>query len=161
RAHASTGPSGVVGRGSLAHCNSRLPRGVEDYSAVIFGPRLRNVGRIHSGSKLRRRRCSMHPSRREKGRPRAFTLIELLVVISIIGLLMALLLPAVQSAREAGRRAQCVNNLKQLGAALHNYEGTHHAFPSGYVSDFRPDGADTGPGWGWAAMLLPQIEQKP
>ncbi len=92
---------------------------------------------------------------------RAFTLIELLVVISIIGLLMALLLPAVQAAREAARRAQCVNNLKQLGLALHNYEGTHRAFPSGYVSDFNATGDDTGPGWGWAPMLLPQFEQTP
>jgi len=95
------------------------------------------------------------------GRPRAFTLIELLVVVSVIGLLVALLLPAVQAAREAARRARCVNNLKQLGLALHQYEGTHHAFPPGYVSNFRADGTDTGPGWGWAAMLLPQVEQRP
>jgi prepilin-type processing-associated H-X9-DG protein/prepilin-type N-terminal cleavage/methylation domain-containing protein len=92
---------------------------------------------------------------------RAFTLIELLSVISIIGLLIALLLPAVQAAREAARRAQCVNNLKQIGLALHNYEGTHKVFPPGYVSLFKPDGSDTGPGWGWAAMLLPQMEQRP
>ncbi len=98
---------------------------------------------------------------RMRNRHRAFTLIELLVVISIIGLLIALLLPAVQSAREAGRRAQCVNNLKQLGVALHAYEGTHQTFPPGYVSNFKPDGTDTGPGWGWASMLLPQMEQKP
>ncbi len=92
---------------------------------------------------------------------RAFTLIELLVVIAIIGLLIALLLPAVQAAREAARRAQCVNNLKQLGLALHNYDGTHRAFPPGYVSNFTAAGDDIGPGWGWAAMLLPQFEQGP
>jgi prepilin-type processing-associated H-X9-DG protein len=88
-------------------------------------------------------------------------LIELLVVISIIGILVALLLPAVQAAREAARRAQCINNFKQIGVALESYEGTHHAFPPGYVSSFLADGPDTGPGWGWAAMLLPQMEQKP
>ena len=103
----------------------------------------------------------MSPLRPAMGRPRAFTLIELLVVVSVIGLLVALLLPAVQAAREAARRARCVNNLKQLGLALHQYEGTHHAFPPGYVSNFRADGTDTGPGWGWAAMLLPQVEQRP
>jgi prepilin-type processing-associated H-X9-DG protein/prepilin-type N-terminal cleavage/methylation domain-containing protein len=103
----------------------------------------------------------MGPSGCTEGRPRAFTLIELLVVIGVIGLLIAMLLPAVQVAREAARRGQCVNNLKQIGIALHNYEGVHHAFPPGYVSNYRPDGTDTGPGWGWAAMLLPQVEQKP
>jgi prepilin-type N-terminal cleavage/methylation domain-containing protein/prepilin-type processing-associated H-X9-DG protein len=103
----------------------------------------------------------MRPSGRKTRRSRAFTLIELLVVISIIGLLIALLLPAVQAAREAARRTQCVNNLKQLGLALHNYESTHHVFPPGYVSNFDASGNDTGPGWGWAAMLLPQFEQTP
>jgi prepilin-type N-terminal cleavage/methylation domain-containing protein/prepilin-type processing-associated H-X9-DG protein len=88
-----------------------------------------------------------------------FTLIELLVVIAVIAVLIGLLLPAVQSAREAARRAQCVNNLKQIGLALHNYEGALRTFPPGYVSNFDARGNDTGPGWGWAAMLLPQFEQ--
>ena len=101
------------------------------------------------------------PRSRNDGRSRAFTLIELLVVIGIIAILIALLLPAVQAAREAARRTQCVNNLRQIGLALHNYEQTHKAFPPGYVSTFVPSGDDTGPGWGWASMLLPQMEQRP
>ena len=98
-----------------------------------------------------------HP--RLRGRPGGFTLIELLTCVSIIGLLIALLLPAVQAAREAARRAQCVNNLKQIGLALQNYHGSVGAFPPGYVSNFDLNGTDTGPGWGWAAMILPQMEQ--
>jgi prepilin-type N-terminal cleavage/methylation domain-containing protein/prepilin-type processing-associated H-X9-DG protein len=90
-----------------------------------------------------------------------FTLIELLVVIAIIGVLVALLLPAVQAAREAARRSQCVNNLKQLGLALHNYDAVHQTLPPGYVSNFDASGNDLGPGWGWAAMLLPQLEAAP
>jgi prepilin-type N-terminal cleavage/methylation domain-containing protein len=90
---------------------------------------------------------------------RAFTLVEILVVIAIIGMLVALLLPAVQAAREAARRAQCANNLKQLGVALTSYHDSQRTFPSGYISGFDVNGNDTGPGWGWAAMLLPQIEQ--
>ena len=90
---------------------------------------------------------------------RGFTLIELLVAIAIIGTLVALLLPAVQAARESARRAQCVNNLKQIGLALHQYESVHLALPAGYVSGVDATGNDTGTGWGWAAMILPQTEQ--
>ncbi len=94
-------------------------------------------------------------------RRRAFTLIELLVALSIIGLLIALLLPAVQAARGTARRAGCLNNLKQIGLGLASYEATHRSFPPGYLSGFLADGTDTGPGWGWGAMLLPQLEQGP
>src|SRR5881227_3378700 len=100
-------------------------------------------------------------------RRHGFTLIELLVVIAIIAVLIALLLPAVQAAREAARRSQCVNNLKQMGLALHNYHDTVGVFPPGYVSSQAPgskpilDGNDTGPGWAWGSMILPQLEQDP
>jgi prepilin-type N-terminal cleavage/methylation domain-containing protein/prepilin-type processing-associated H-X9-DG protein len=93
-------------------------------------------------------------------RRHGFTLIELLVVIAIIGVLVSLILPAVQQAREAARRSQCKNNLKQIGLALQNYHESFLRFPPGYVSLFDAAGNDTGPGWGWGAMILPQLEQE-
>ncbi len=90
---------------------------------------------------------------------RGFTLIELLVVIAITGVLVGLLLPAVQAAREASRRTQCRSNLHQIGVALHNYHDAFRCFPPGYVSAFDKAGNDTGAGWGWAALLLPTVEQ--
>ncbi len=114
---------------------------------------------------------------------RGFTLIELLVVIAIIAVLIALLLPAVQAAREAARRAQCTNNLKQIGLAIANYESAIGCIVPGYISlcssgncssatplpsqvavpGYNPDPftLDQGPGWGWLAMLLPFAEQSP
>jgi len=98
---------------------------------------------------------------------RAFTLVELLVVIAIIGLLVALLLPAVQAAREAGRRSQCQNNLRQLGLALHNFEGAYKFIPPSKVSgstaaaDQIRARLSMGPGTehAWAVFLLPFMEQ--
>jgi prepilin-type N-terminal cleavage/methylation domain-containing protein/prepilin-type processing-associated H-X9-DG protein len=86
---------------------------------------------------------------------RGFTLVELLVVIAIIGALVALLLPAVQAAREAARASQCKNHLRQVGLALHQYHDVMGRLPPGWIAD-QPEGV---PGWGWSSMLLPYLEQ--
>jgi len=105
-----------------------------------------------------------------RGSHRGFTLIELLVVIAIIAVLIALLLPAVQAAREAARRAQCINNLKQIGIAMHNYHDQFGSYPPGEISSpqvYDGAGTPTNPvaGWGvrvselsWRAMILPMME---
>jgi len=99
---------------------------------------------------------------------RAFTLIELLVVIAIIAILIALLLPAVQQAREAARRSQCKNNLKQMGLALHNYYDAMNVFPPGFVDNnpaFSASGDIGATGnlnnLGWGTMILPYLDQAP
>ena len=97
-------------------------------------------------------------------RLRGFTLIELLVVIAIIAVLIALLLPAVQQAREAARRTQCKNSLKQLGLALHNYHDTFKRFPLNRMGNRGVGNNGMTPGFGslgWTAMLLPYIDQAP
>src|SRR5438874_12660863 len=96
-----------------------------------------------------------------------FTLVELLVVIAIIGMLVALLLPAVQSARESARRMQCTNNLHNLGIALHNYHDSLGTFPNSHFYSPSPSGSDSVcpsatncEEWGWGALILPYIEQQ-
>ena len=102
---------------------------------------------------------------KSSSRPRGFTLIELLVVIAIIAVLISLLLPAVQSAREAARRAQCINNLKQIGLAFANYESANQVFPLGAMTGVTSAANST---WGaqinnngvsWVALTLPYLEQ--
>ena len=104
----------------------------------------------------------MNPRNRNHTRPgprAGFTLIELLVVIAIIGVLIALLLPAVQAAREAARRAMCVNNLNQIGLALQNYEAAHEVLPPGVVDPGGPIvDASKGYQFGWIAQILPHLD---
>src|SRR5437016_1602451 len=107
-----------------------------------------------------RRKSSMSPSRRSLG----FTLVELLVVIAIIGVLVALLLPAVQMARESARRMRCGSQLKQFGIAMHNYGDTYNSFPIGHMFRQTVNGvvvnAQGGTAFGWGAAILPYIEQQ-
>lgn len=90
----------------------------------------------------------------------AFTLIELLVVTAIIAVLLGLLVPAVQKVRESASRLNCINNLKQVSLALLNHHDVFKQFPAGYTSGVDAMGNDSGPGWGWAARLLPHMEQE-
>jgi len=97
-------------------------------------------------------------------RKQGFTLIELLVVIAIIAVLIALLLPAVQQAREAARRSQCKNNLKQMGLAMHNYHEAMGCFPPAFISVMDGDiamGLGTHTNLGWGVFILPYVDQAP
>ncbi|WP_422927261.1 DUF1559 domain-containing protein [Singulisphaera sp. PoT] len=102
---------------------------------------------------------------RPSSRVRAFTLIELLVVIAIIAILVALLLPAVQAAREAARRLQCQNNLKQIGLAMHGYHDAWQCFPPAYLASYTMPASvpapELGGGWAWGTFILPYLEQRP
>src|SRR5258708_28234275 len=102
---------------------------------------------------------------------RGFTLVELLVVIAIIGVVIALLLPAVQKVRESANRITCANNVKQMGLALHMYHNDRNSFPQGFVSTLSNPGwvippgncngeaGELGPGWSFFSLILPYIEQ--
>jgi len=128
---------------------------------AVLRRRARGPGRIDD------HRRAAHPGA-GSNRARGFTLIELLTVIAIIGLLVGLLLPAVQRARESARRAQCINNLHQIGIGLHSYSQSHGALPIGHMTDYDPRTAGPNPPctarggeksiW---AMVLPQIDQQP
>lgn len=106
---------------------------------------------------------------RSHSRLKGFTLVELLVVITIIGVLISLLLPAVQAAREAARKMQCVNNFKQVGVAMHAYHAARSCFPPGTISTYAlhspcvaaPAGLPSGYcGWGWGTFVLPYMDQQ-
>ncbi len=119
---------------------------------------------ISTNSNNRRSKCRDSFHKAPSGRvPRGFTLVELLVVIAIIGILIALLLPAVQAAREAARRMQCSNKLKQIGLGMHNHESAHGYFPPGGVTAGGEACPSVGPtndnGPSWSILILPYLEQ--
>ncbi len=115
--------------------------------------------------------CKEHLVSGASASQRGFTLIELLVVIAIIGVLIGLLVPAVQQVRESASRTQCQNKLKQIGLALHDYHGVYKRFPPAYITTnayangsaygirYGDDNRNGPPGWAWGTLLLPHLEQ--
>ncbi|MEZ6133450.1 MAG: DUF1559 domain-containing protein [Pirellulaceae bacterium] len=154
----------------MRHANKSVSRGAHDSSLNDLNELAAVVGLKPAG--LAASNGSRSSTSSGTGALRlAFTLVELLVVITIIGILVGLLLPGVQAAREAARKLQCSNNLKQIGLAILSYESAHRVYPSGYISYATNNGSapawasldadtwDGAPGWGWSALILPFIEQ--
>jgi prepilin-type N-terminal cleavage/methylation domain-containing protein len=98
-------------------------------------------------------------SQRRFSRCSGFTLVELLVVIAIIGVLIALMLPAIQASRENARKARCANNLKQIGLGIHAYLVSFKALPPGYISTVLANHDDGGPGWSWGSLIMPYLDE--
>src|SRR5262249_1173096 len=146
----------------------QFPSEDKTWSSSVNNPplRLRPAPKLREFAPVRTRRgsCSgpartgvptcIEETRMIAGTRRAFTLIEVVVVMGIIAMLVALLWPAVQAAREAARRTQCKNNLKQMGIALHNYHDALGCFPPGYIAG-SDDITSTTPGWSWGTMIMP------
>jgi prepilin-type N-terminal cleavage/methylation domain-containing protein/prepilin-type processing-associated H-X9-DG protein len=137
-----------------------FPSPCEGSAEVSSPPCEGGVGGVDAAARAMQPQPS--PAGRKTARgPGGFTLIELLVVIAIISVLIALLLPAVQSAREAARRSQCVNNLMQVGIAMQSYDSAHEVLPPGVVSQTGPVlDQPKGYGFGWMTQILPYFEQK-
>ena len=128
-------------------------RGARTLRTICTGRNQPDVkGALHSPAYHRSSGEDIPASRRSKASNRAFTLVELLVVIAIIGILIFLALPAVQAARETARRSQCLNNIRQLGLAMQNYDAANKSLPAGF---HWPDGTM------WSALVLPQLGEEP
>lgn len=152
--------------GIASPCNGDCKLDADDLCQGCWRTRLEIAEWRTAGNEGQRRIVSLAERRRSEkvGIARGFTLVELLVVIAIIGVLVALILPAVQAAREAARRVGCLNNLRQIGLAIHNYEASHRSFPSGCIGCRPP--ANVQPRnfsyhmFSWNCLILPYLEQE-